>query len=178
MERTPTECGQLDAIRGRIRRLREYLDAHPEPDVDATAGEWFAFLADMKAILGNPNNDLSFVATLMAKDYLCRTLPMRPFDAAEKAMGAPGLDIDERTVDGNRVVAEIKTTTLFLGDELGAMQKATFLKDFAELQQAEADYKFFFVTDGRTFAVVKSRYARGLTGITVVRLGDEKAPSS
>jgi len=175
MERTSNEQTQLEAVRRRLQRLRDFLNASPEPGVGSSAEEWFVYLTDMKAIVGNASNGLSFVATLMAKAHIERVLPMRPFDAALKPMGAPGLDIDERTVDGRRVIAEIKTTTPYLGDKLGASQKSSFVKDFVKLQRDEADHKFFFVTDKATFDVVRRRYASALDGVVVVLLpsGDE-----
>jgi hypothetical protein len=92
----------------------------------------------MKAIVGNASNDMSFIAALMAKDYLYSTLPMVDYDAGLKPQGAPGLDIDERTSDGRRVVGEIKTTTPYNGPDLGAQQKAMFAKDFDKLNAASA----------------------------------------
>jgi hypothetical protein len=77
-------------------------------------------LSGIKEIVGNASNDLSLVATLMAKEHLYRMLPMQPFDAALKPQGASGLDIDECTVDGERVVAEIKTTSPYRPNDLGA----------------------------------------------------------
>jgi hypothetical protein len=171
MERSVNERAHLTAIGERTHRLRAFLADHPVPDADGEVREWFDYLSGIKRIVGNASNDLSLVATLMAKEYLARVLPMQPFDAALKPMGAPGLDIDERTVAGERVVAEIKTTTPHLGADLGATQKTTFAKDFAKLQAAEAEYKFFFVTDPATHVVALRRYAPRMPEIAFVLLG-------
>lgn len=95
---------------------------------------------------------------------------MQPFDVAFKPQGAPGLDIDAKTIDGERVVGEIKTTTPYHGHDLGAAQKLTFVKDFRKLEEAVAVHKFFFVTDEATFDVVQRRYLDQLPGSTVVLL--------
>ena len=91
--------------------------------------EWFGFLARFKDELGNFNTDVSLMATLMAKQYLEARLDLAPFDAALKPMGAPGLDIDERTITDERVVAEIRRHTLTDRDDLGAAQKTSFEND-------------------------------------------------
>jgi hypothetical protein len=170
MEHTSNEQGQLAAVQQRIEDLRVHLSEHPGPQADAPVHEWFAFLASIKAIVGNASNDASLLACLMAKHWLCRELPMQPFDVAFKPQGAPGLDIDAKTIDGERVVGEIKTTTPYHGHDLGAAQKLTFVKDFRKLEEAVAVHKFFFVTDEATFDVVQRRYLDQLPGSTVVLL--------
>ena len=169
MELTSGERTYLNSIKDRINNLSSFLTRQPSPSATTEVAEWYTFLAALKEILGNASNGVSFVATVMAKQYLMRTLPLASFDAASKPQGAPGLDIDEKTVDGKRVIAEIKTTVPYLGSELGA-QKAAFKKDFEKLKSAQADYKFFFVTEPSTFEVVKRRYSEQLQGVTVVLL--------
>lgn len=168
MATTPSERAYLAAVHNQLERLQALL--REIPDADADAEDWFRFLAVMKAIQGNASNDLSFVATLLARDYLTYTLPLRLFDATAKPQGAPGLDIDQRTADGRRVVAEIKTTTPYQGSDLGAAQKKSFAADFAKLAAAEAEHKFLFVTDERTFEVLGRRYRPALAGVNVVLL--------
>ncbi len=167
---TANEQAYLVATTRRIDTLARFLSERPSPTHEATTREWYTYLSSLKAILGNASNGMSFVATLMAKDYLSHKLPMKSFDAAAKPQGAPGLDIDERTMDGKRVVAEIKTTTPYQGSDLGAQQKATFKKDFDKLRQVEAEHKFFFVTEQATFEIVKRRYIDQLHGVKVVLL--------
>jgi hypothetical protein len=169
---TQREHSTFEAIQGRLVALREALVSRPVPEIAAPVEDWLAYLAMLKGITGNASNDVSFVACLLAKRYLCERLPMHPFDAAAKPQGAPGLDIDERTTDGRRVVAEIKTTTPYLREKgLGANQKTTFVKDFDKLAKAQADVKFFFVTDRLTYEAVRQRYASHVHGVTVVLLG-------
>jgi len=130
----------------------------------------YAYLARMKEIQGNTDNGVSLVACLMAKEYLNRDLDMIPFDAAAKPQGAPGLDIDERTTAGARVVAEIKTTVPYGTNDLGAAQKNSFERDFAKLNAALGSNRYFFVTERRTFDLVRAKYARKIPGVKVVLL--------
>jgi hypothetical protein len=153
VELTDRERQQLEGIGAKVDRLREFLAEHPTPTVDAPKTEWMAFLDGMKRIVGNTSNDLGFVSTLLAKEYLCERFEMQPFDAAEKPQGANGLDIDERTVTGERVIGEIKTTTPYHGDRLGAAQLNSFRKDFDKLEREPADHKFFFVTHPSTYEI-------------------------
>ncbi|MGH9208737.1 MAG: hypothetical protein ACRD1G_19690 [Acidimicrobiales bacterium] len=106
----------------------------------------------------------------MAKEYLTRKLPLRPFDAAKKAMGASGLDIDESLPDGSRVIGEIKATIPYGKTNLGSQQKSSFRSDLAKLNREPARHIFFFVADEQTFRLVQSRYAASIPGVTVVQL--------
>jgi hypothetical protein len=167
---TEKERKAIQQTRQRIMRLGAFFAKNPPPEADS-APEWFAYLANFKEELGNINNDVSFFATLLAQAYLLEHLDIRPFDAAAKAQGAPGLDIDEQTKGGERIIAEIKTTHPYLGDDLGAQQKTTFAKDAAKLRKESARHKFFFLTDKTTFAVMnKLRYRALFQGVTVVLL--------
>lgn len=84
--------------------------------------------------------------------------------------GTSGLDIDETTLEGERVVGEVKTTIPVGRDKLGAAQKAGMRKDFAKLRAAEAAHKYFFVTEEQAFDVVRRRHTGDLLGVTLVLL--------
>jgi hypothetical protein len=170
MMRTNAETEYLSGIEGRHRHLRSFLQERAPPTHETTPPEWHRLLSTMKAIVGNASNDMSFIAALLAKAYLCQALPMRDFDVALKPQGAPGLDIDELTADGRRVVAEIKTTTPYAGTDLGAQQEAMFAKDFVKLNGALADLKFFFLTDRTAFDLMRRKYHLRIPAVTVVLL--------
>jgi hypothetical protein len=89
---------------------------------------------------------------------------------ALKPQGSPGLDIDETTSEGKRIIGELKTTYPYKEKDLGANQKANFIKDFEKLQHNEADYKYFFLTEIKTFDIVRSKYSHHLKGIHLVLL--------
>jgi hypothetical protein len=68
-------------------------------------------------------------------------------------------------------VAEIKTTSPYMPNDLGAQQKAMFEKDFTKLANAIADIKLFLVTETKTFELMKKpKYKSQLSGVTVVLL--------
>jgi hypothetical protein len=109
----------------------------------------------------------------MAKRYL--TLHEGPsccFDAAAKAEGAPGLDIDLFTSDRRRIIDEIKTTEPYLLNDFGAQQKQRFRDDFEKLNKTQADVKYLFVTEVRTHQILLKKYASEIPGVRIVLLGD------
>jgi len=174
---TPKERNYTVEMERRLLQLRSFLAERPLPALE-DASAWYHYLAALKEIQGNPNNDVSFAATLMAKAFLQANFQAMSLDAADKAQGAPGLDIDLRLPDGRRLVAEIKTTVPYKPDDLGAQQKSTFDKDFAKLAAAKADVKIFFLTECRTFELMRqAKYRSKLAGVTVVLLpqGEEIA---
>jgi hypothetical protein len=167
---TDREREAVQRVLTRIEELARFLKRKPLL-VDAPPKTLYRYLARMKAIQGNADNAVALVSCLMAKEYLSKRLDMmESFDAAHKAQGAAGLDIDEKTRRGQRVVAEIKTTVPFRADDLGAAQRTAFEKDFAKLRDARAAHKYFFVTERRTYEVMRARYADQLRGVKLVLL--------
>jgi hypothetical protein len=169
---TPKETARLGALAESIRQLTEYLAEHSFAPAEMSLPSLYAHLAQMRRIQGNASNGVSYVACLMAKAYLTAHMEMEPFDVGLKPEGASGLDIDAQTVDGQRVVAEIKTTYPYHqgGKDLGAQQKATFDKDFAKLNKAPAAFKYFFVTEQSTFEIVRAKHAHKIPGVRIVCL--------
>lgn len=172
-EREHRYCMEINA---RIQRVRAFLLSTeladpPEPK------ELFQFLAMLREIQGNLSNNVSFAATLLAKAYLSNKFKTS-LDAAAKPQGAPGIDIDELTDSGERIIAEIKTTVPYQQSDFGAQQAASFKKDFRKLTTATATHKFLFVTDSRAYEVLrKPKYIAQIPGVCVVNLmtGDEFA---
>lgn len=173
---TEREHRYCTEIKKRITQARAFLlsaDSADTPEPKAL----FQFLAKLREIQGNVSNDVSFAATLMAKEYLSAKFDIT-FDAAEKAQGAPGIDIDLLTGSGDRIVAEIKTTVPYQRSDFGAQQAASFRKDFVKLASAAAKHKYLFVTDNRAYeALRKPKYVAQIPGVRVVNLitGDEFA---
>jgi hypothetical protein len=166
---TDREKRYCSEITQRISHMRTFLNENALPDPpDPTA--WHSFLSQFRKIQGNLSNDGSFIATLLAKQYLCSHFKVA-FDAAEKPQGAPGIDIDIETDEGDRIVAEIKTTVPYQVTDFGAQQTASFKKDFAKLSASEAKHKFLFVTDSRAFsALQKEKYTKLMPGVRIVNL--------
>lgn len=162
------ERREFDALRARLIRLTDALSVAPLPADDVAA--WFRILVQLRAIQGNANNDLSFVACVLARDYLCKHCDLVPFDVAEKPQNAGGFDIDVRTREGERLIAEVKTTVPVAPNDFGAAQAVSIRKDLEKLRTAVATRKFFFLTDARAHAAVVRKYAKGVTDLEVVLL--------
>jgi hypothetical protein len=159
----------MQDIERRLIEMRAHL-LGKMPSLDDT-GAWYTYLAKLKAIQGNSSNAVSFVATLLVKQYLEKRYGINDFDAAAKSQNAPGIDIDVLLPDGQRLVAELKTTNPYKPNDFGAQQRKSIKKDFLKLANANADVKLFLVTDPITFGFMKkSKYQSILQGITVVLL--------
>jgi hypothetical protein len=163
------EQAMMKDIEHRWTEIRAFASKSFPPLENSLA--WYDNLAKLKEIQGNASNDASFVATLLAKQLLANRFGLINFDAADKPQGAPGIDIDVQLPGGRRLVAEIKTTSPYKPNDLGAQQKTTFEKDFIKLANANAEIKLFLVTDRRTFELMKRpKYRSWLQGVTVILL--------
>src|SRR5262249_374727 len=143
MNYTNLEAKYIERIQTRLEKLRDYLN-QLNLTGNSNVPQWYEALAEIKAIQGNINNDLSFLACLLAKGYLEKRFGLNNFDAAAKPQGAAGLDINVLIPPGKRLIAEIKTTVPYSGvlNDLGAKQKESFRNDFDKLNNTAADYKF------------------------------------
>ena len=167
---TENERQALVQILRRLTDLKDFLNQPGLPDTSTGLHEWLFYLDAIKQITGNASNGMSLVGCMMAKEYLSQNLPMKPYDAALKPQGASGLDVDEQTIDGRRVIGEVKTTTPFKLNDFGAAQISSFRKDFAKLTLTPADFKFLFVTNLLAFDVLQRKYAKLIPDVTVVLL--------
>ncbi len=166
---TPDESQYVQAIEAKDRQLRTHLGRYAltEP-IDVR--QWLSYLSDIKRILGNTSNDLSFVSTLLVKEFLAARFAITDFDAGGKAQGAPGIDVEARTADGKLVVGELKTTTPYQPG-FGAKQRENIAKDLRKLASSSADHRFMFVIDPDTFRALRNRKLASLApGIEVVDL--------
>jgi hypothetical protein len=169
---TPREEESLNQIAKKIRALREFLNEYDLPADRSRLDGWLTFLNLTKGVLGNFNNDISFVATLLAKMFLVNAHPGLDFDVASKSQSAPGLDIDVRLPPGSRIIGEVKTVEPYKENDFGSQQRDAFKRDFVKLSKAAADYKYLFLTQPRAFEVVSAKYRQWLSGVTVVCLAD------
>lgn len=166
---TVAEKRFCDAIRQKDQSLRRFLNTNTLPThVDAHC--WLAYVTGIKSALGNLNNDLGFVATLLVKRYLQDRFGITDFDAAGKPQGASGIDIEAYTVDGLRIVGELKTTKPYQPG-FGAAQRTAIIKDLNRLAASVADHRFMFVVDQDAFAALrKPALASRAPGVEVVEL--------
>jgi hypothetical protein len=129
---------------------------------------WFLYLSSIRDILGNLSNSLSYVSTLLVKDYLVRRFGPFEFDAAFKPQGARGIDVEVVTPGGVVIAAEIKTTKPYQPG-FGAAQKTAIVKDLERLAGVTADHRIMFVTDDEAFRTLCSqRYRNRFPNVEVV----------
>lgn len=171
MPYTRNEQLYFDDIESRITALRGFLNTQNLPPDTDILGQ-FAYVEQVRTILGNSANLQSFLSMMLAKQYLRSHFDIEAFDAAEKAQGAPGLDIDMVDRQGNRIVGEIKTTVPYGETDFGSAQKTSIRKDFAKLNAVDATHKFFFVTDARAYQYVTTKYREEIPQVKVVLLID------
>src|ERR1043165_3086215 len=145
MHLTPREKTYCQSIQAKDVSLRTFLAENSLAGAPE-ANQWLCYLTGIKYALGNLNNDLSFVATLLVKDFLKQHFNIENFDAAAKAQGASGIDVECQASDGKVIVGEIKTTKPYQPG-FGAAQRTTILKDLTRLVNTPADYRFMFVID-------------------------------
>lgn len=167
---TNGEKDHLLNIYRKIKRLRNFLISNELDSKSTNPDYWYQYLTGIKQILGNFDNDISFVACLMAKEFLMKMHCLDVLDVSLKPQSAPGFDIDVTTIKGERIIAEIKTIIPYGKTDLGAQQKKMFLKDIEKLVKEDSKYKYLFVTEKETFEIVKKRYIKYMGCITLVLL--------
>ncbi len=171
---TVNELQKISNINNKIKSLKKFFIQNDLNSTSTIPQEWYDYLKKFKTILGNINNDISLISCLMVKEYLLNNhLFCDEIDVAKKPQGAPGLDIDEETKEGKRLIAEIKTTYPYGENDLGANQKKSIKNDFKKLKENEAEFKYFFVTEKKTYIILKKKYKKELEGIILVLLKKE-----
>lgn len=150
--------------------LHKFIGHNEIDEANFDPAAWFHFLIGIKDVLGNINNDVAFMATLLIKQYLNDRFSIIDFDAGSKAQGAPGIDIEAKTPSGKTIIGELKTTRPYQPG-FGAAQRTSILKDMTRLETTAADFKFMFVTDSDAFAILTSgRFKADFKTVEIVNL--------
>ncbi|MCY0865903.1 MAG: hypothetical protein OWQ57_13210, partial [Sulfobacillus sp.] len=113
------EDQQLRRIQEKLTLLRQLLQARDLDPENHDPHEWYRIASTIKRALGNFDNDVSFIASLLAKQFLTEHHHIPLLDVSAKAQGAPGLDFDVRSHNGDRIIAELKTTIPYGENDLG-----------------------------------------------------------
>jgi hypothetical protein len=173
MQFTQSETAMCRALLAKDEKLRAFLSSNELlPTTDPK--QWLIYLVGIKSALGNLNNDVSFVSTLLAKEFLFERFAINDFDAGKKPQGAPGIDIEATTTDGRTIAGELKTTTPYQPG-FGAAQRTSILKDINRLAQTRADYRFMFVVDGDSYRTICGKpFASRMPGVEVVNLATKE----
>lgn len=167
----PHEKAYLEKIADKDVALRVFLQRHSVTE-DASLEGRFEYLTNLKELIGNFHNDISFLATLMAKCFLEQKFGPINLDAGEKPQGAPGPDIGIELPDGRFVHCEIKTTKPYQPG-FGAQHKAMIKKDLIKLTDSKSDLKFMMVTDQNAYeTLIGPSYSNLAKGIVIVNLLD------
>ena len=132
---TGGEVKYCEAIREKVWPFEAFLSGSAlSENIDAR--RWLTHLIGIKSALGNLNNDLGFIATLLVKSYLAERFAIVDFDAAGKPQGASGEDIVATTADGRKIIGELKTTKPYQPG-FGAAQRTAMLKDLWQVSDIE-----------------------------------------
>jgi len=97
---TTAEQRQYDTVCAKDRALRAFMDCN-RPCAEPAG--LLTYLTALKNTLGNLNNDVSFVASLLVKPFLKSRFGIE-FDAALKPQGAAGVDVECTLPDGTLIV--------------------------------------------------------------------------
>ncbi|WP_430789130.1 DUF7662 domain-containing protein [Virgibacillus flavescens] len=165
------EMNYIDSLSKKVDKVRSFLSNNmPSDFFNENLIEQYESIKGFRRLIGNIDNDLSFLGCLLIKEFLNQRYSISGLNMGLKPQGSPGLDIDETTSDGKRIIGELKTTYPFKENDLGSNQKSNFIKDFEKLQHNKADYKYFFVTESKTFDIVQNKYHQHLKGVNLVLL--------
>lgn len=167
------ELEYLERITIKLSEVSIYLQQENFAEYPTkTRYEQFNSLKNLRRILGNIDNDMSFMGCLLMKEFLQAKHEVPDLNMAAKAQGAPGLDLDVLTLDGKRIIGELKTTYPYQQHDFGAQQKVGILNDFSKLHRHNAKYKYFFVTELKAFNILQAKYSQYLNGVQLVLLGN------
>ena len=169
MEMTVGEKKQLDSILLIMNNLKDYLNIKKINESE-NIREIYRYIVEIKNIQGNINNSISYISCLLAKEYLIRNLNLKNIDVSIKPQSANGLDIDEILDNGKRIIAEIKTIFPYGENDFGAAQKKSFMNDFKKLNDTNADYKYLFITEKKSFDIIMKKYNYYIQNINIVFL--------
>jgi len=140
MDFTTSEKYELGIINNKINELKHFIKNNFFDNSSYDMKYWYNYLNNIKNIIGNFNDTLSFISCLMAKEYLMERYIITDFDVGIKSQSSPGLDIDILTVEGKRIIAEIKTTKSINENDFGSKQKESVLNDIKKLLKNSSDY--------------------------------------
>jgi hypothetical protein len=167
---TVSEVRYCETIHAKDSSLRGLLATHR---LGSDPVQLLQYLISLKNVLGNINNDISFVASLLVKPFLRQRFGIE-FDAASKPQGAVGMDIECLMANGTRIVGEIKTTKPYQPG-FGANQKKEIQKDLRKLAASMAEHRFMFVTDAESYRTICGKaFASLAPGVEIVDLVSEQ----
>ena len=173
---TENEKRGIKTIFVKFKKVVEMIkadDVNENTNVEATGyiKKLFSYLNNIKTVLGNYNQDMSYISCLLAKEYLIEKHKIKDIDVSLKAQGASGYDIEAVSETGEIIIAEIKTTQPYHApSDFGATQKDGIINDLDKLINGKADIKYFFVTEKDAYDILQRKYMNGHPEIHLVCL--------
>lgn len=146
MTLNPNEQQPLAELRQVMTALRNYLNSH-HLMADDTLQAHFQAANEIKTLLGHHDNRLSALSAVLARQYLEGQHDLLPYDACHNHQNASGPDVQCQTLQGARIIGEIKTTVPSQHGKLGAVQVKNIRKDLERLTHLPAEHKYFFVVN-------------------------------
>ncbi|MBK3494652.1 hypothetical protein JFL43_07240 [Viridibacillus sp. YIM B01967] len=138
----------------------------------------FDVIRSWRRMLGNIELDMNLLAAQLVKEFLVDQYTITSFAPNRKQEDPATFLYDEKTADGERILATLKTAMPALPNDFGPHQKGGILHDFRKLTSKQATAKYFFVTEALAFRIIQKKYAQHLSGISLVllpqALDDEK----
>lgn len=153
-------------ISDRLSKVKDYLKEKDTSYSISNINNMIEDFVKVKDLLGNLGSIINFLTLQSAKLILEKKFNQKLPDVLLKDINTPGIKIDFSLKNGQRVIAEAKTTTP-TGRTFGAKQREEISKVLDKLKSIEADHKFLFVTNENTARILGIEYSMELVGITV-----------
>ena len=169
MNMSEGEKKQLNEALLKMYKLKDYFNTENIDKLDKIENI-YNFFVNFKKIQGNINNSISYIACLLAKEYLLKKHNLVKMDMSIKPQGANGLDIDENLENGKRIIGEIKTIYPLCKNDFGSAQRKSFRNDFKKLNNTNADYKYLFVTEKESYELLNSKYKTEIKDVFIVKI--------
>lgn len=152
---TDDEKSELEKTMEKLNSIRSFLNGVKTENRDGIdVYEAFNEYKRFKEKVSNYNSDMAYISCLMAKEWLINKFGGKIDDVSKKPQAANGFDIDIN-MDAGRIIAEIKNTVPCKKDGgFGAQQMKSINHDLDKLKGETAKYKFFFVTDLRSYEIL------------------------
>ena len=169
-----------------LKKLQNSIDHKNFKITPQNINDLYEKYENVKKVLGNFDNDVGCIATIMVKFWLkdngCDTEEFNCFES----QNANGFDVDDVTKNGKPVIGELKTTIPVEkdGTKLGANQRKSIKNDLGYLMngcKTKVDRKgskprYMFVTNKNTFEEIKKICQKNeYKNFDVILLGKEKA---
>ncbi|MCK1997496.1 hypothetical protein MPH47_09730 [Psychrobacillus psychrodurans] len=114
------EMNYIESLSEKVDKVRDFLiNDMPSDFSNESLIVQYESMKGFRRIIGNIDNDMSFLGCLLIKEFLNQRHLFADLNMALKPQGSPGLDVDETTIDGKRIIGELKTTYPYKENDFG-----------------------------------------------------------